>query len=291
LLAFHGQTRNVVDEFKPDVLMLDPFVELHSAEENDNTAVRAVLARLRAMAVAHDMSTAILHHARKGGGDRRGGDAGDPDSLRGASAIVGAARIVLTANIMTEGEADAFGIGEDKRRSYFRLDSAKNNYAPIEAAEWFERQEFLLPNGTDDETADGVAVVWCGRGPRRSCWRSSRQLNQRAVGHDQRWADTGRAFQSVQASRSVGRLPGDGHPRCERKTGRGNDPGVDENGPALESQVQKSRQQGGIGGVCRQYQTANAMTETGGSEPRRFPPVSAFLAPLGAQKKRIGDWR
>ena len=29
----------------PDVLILDPLVELHDAEENDNTALRAVMAK------------------------------------------------------------------------------------------------------------------------------------------------------------------------------------------------------------------------------------------------------
>jgi hypothetical protein len=146
----------LINDFKPDVLMLDPFVELHSAEENDNTAVRAVLARLRAMAYEHNMASAILHHARKGNGEP-----GDPDSLRGASSIVGAARVVLTVNVMTKEEASAFGIKDDKRRDFFRLDGAKNNYAPIEKAEWFVREVITLPNGTgDDDAPDGVAVAW-----------------------------------------------------------------------------------------------------------------------------------
>jgi hypothetical protein len=148
-----------VDEFRPDVLMLDPFVELHSAEENDNTAVRAVLARLRSMANQHEMASAILHHSRKAFGKP---DPGDPDSLRGASAIVGAARVVLTVNVMSKDEAALFGITEEKRRNYFRLDGAKNNYAPIELAEWFERIVVKLPNGSldDDNEPDGVAAIW-----------------------------------------------------------------------------------------------------------------------------------
>ena len=143
-----------VEEFRPDVLILDPFVELHAAEENDNTAVRAVMARFRAMAIDYNMAVVILHHARKGAGAP-----GDPDSLRGASSIVGAARVALTMNVMTEEEAEAFGINKDDRRDYFRLDGAKNNYAPIEEAEWFERKEKILRNGNGG-TGDGVAVAW-----------------------------------------------------------------------------------------------------------------------------------
>jgi AAA domain-containing protein/primase-like protein/bifunctional DNA primase/polymerase-like protein len=143
-----------ITEFNPDVLILDPFVEMHAAEENDNTAVRAVLARLRTMAIEHNMALIILHHSRKGAGDP-----GDPESLRGASSIIGAARIVLTVNVMTKEEAQSFGISPERRRNFFRLDGAKNNYAPIEDAEWFERVEIRLNNG-GDHAGDGVAVAW-----------------------------------------------------------------------------------------------------------------------------------
>ena len=149
------QLEAFVAEFCPDVLMLDPFVELHVAEENDNTAVRAVMARLRSMAIKHNMAVVILHHARKGTGE-----AGDMDSLRGASSIVGAARVVLTVNTMTTQEAESFGLAPERRRNYFRLDGAKNNYAPIEEAEWFERVEIQLDNGEDGGSGDLVAVAW-----------------------------------------------------------------------------------------------------------------------------------
>ncbi len=163
----------LIKDFRPNVLMLDPFVELHQAEENDNTAIRAVMARFRAMAIEHDMSLVILHHARKGGG----GTPGDPDSLRGASSIVGAARVALTLSVMSEDEAKAFGIQSEKRHNYFRLDRAKSNYAPIEEAEWFERHEIKLENGGEGEEPDGVAVVWPWRPPNLWKEHNSTDLN------------------------------------------------------------------------------------------------------------------
>jgi hypothetical protein len=163
-----------VQNFAPDVLMLDPFVELHQAEENDNTAIRAVMARFRAMAIEHDMSVVILHHARKGGGS----SPGDPDSLRGASSIVGAARVALTLSVMSEDEAKGFGISSEKRHNFFRLDRAKSNYAPIEEAEWFERHEIKLDNGGDGEEPDGVAVVWPWKPPNLWAQQQPSVLNQ-----------------------------------------------------------------------------------------------------------------
>jgi hypothetical protein len=145
-----------VARFMPDVLILDPFVELHGAEENDNTAVRAVLARFRDMAAKSNMSVVLLHHSRKGNGEP-----GDPDTLRGASSIVGAARVVLTLTVMSKDEAKAFKIADNSRRNYFRMDGAKSNYAPIDETEWFERQEITLDNaGAPEEPADRVAVAW-----------------------------------------------------------------------------------------------------------------------------------
>lgn len=160
------------EAFNPDVACFDPFVELHDADENDNTAVRAVMAFLRQMAVRHKCAVLVLHHSRKGIGDP-----GDPDSLRGASAIVGAARVVLTLNVMSKEEAKSFGIPEERRRTYFRLDGAKSNYAPIEEAEWFERQEIRLDNDGDGEPADGVAVAWPWKPPSTFADATPAQLN------------------------------------------------------------------------------------------------------------------
>jgi hypothetical protein len=140
-----------IDLWKPDVVMLDPFVELHSSEENDNTAIRQVLARFRAWAVQMQIGLIVLHHARKGAAAP-----GDPDSLRGASAIVGAARIALTVNTMTEAEAQEMGINKDFRRDYFRLDGAKQNYSRIGDADWFERQEYQL----DNDEGVAAALPW-----------------------------------------------------------------------------------------------------------------------------------
>lgn len=141
-----------IEERKPDVLVLDPLVELHDAEENDNTAIRAVMAKFRSLAVQHDMAVVLVHHARKGAG----GAAGDPDSLRGASSIVGAARVVLTVLTMDEEQAAKLGIKPQDRSRYFRVDGAKSNYAPLHEAEWFQRVEYQL----DNDEGVAAAVPW-----------------------------------------------------------------------------------------------------------------------------------
>lgn len=125
-----------------DILMLDPLVELHTSEENDNTGLRAVIAAFRSLAQRLNIAVVLFHHTRKGSTTP-----GDPDAIRGAGAIVGAARMVFTLCVMTEDEAAALSIPSTQRKNYFRLDSAKSNYAPGTDGEWFERIPYELANG------------------------------------------------------------------------------------------------------------------------------------------------
>lgn len=131
----------LVGEFKPDVKFLDPLAELHTAEENNNTALRHVLAHIRAMSKRHDCASGVIHHIRKGG------EAGDMDAVRGAGSLVGAARTVFTVTPMSAEEADGFGIAHAQRRGFFRLDNAKANYVEAGEALWHELQGYELDNG------------------------------------------------------------------------------------------------------------------------------------------------
>lgn len=147
------QLRELIRQRRPALLIADPLAELHTAEENDNTALRAVLAEFRALAIEFDMAVVIVHHTRKGALSP-----GDPDMARGASATIGAARIVLTLCTMSEQDAALFGIAADRktRAQYVRLDDAKQNYASIGNGEWFEKTLYDLANGE----AVPAAVPW-----------------------------------------------------------------------------------------------------------------------------------
>jgi hypothetical protein len=129
-------------ERQVDVLICDPLAELHNAEENDNTAMRAVIAAFRGLASRLGIAVMILHH------DRKGTNApGDMDRMRGASAITGAVRVMLTLTPMSEEEADKFGVEAEHRRRHFRIDGAKSNYAIAQDAEWWKLAGYDLANG------------------------------------------------------------------------------------------------------------------------------------------------
>lgn len=129
-------------ENQADLLVCDPLAELHDSEENDNTAMRQVVASFRSLAQRLDMAVLILHHDRKGTSTP-----GDMDRVRGASSISGAVRVMLTLTTMTTEEAGTFGIQAEERRSYLRIDSAKSNYAPAQEAEWYKLTAIEIENG------------------------------------------------------------------------------------------------------------------------------------------------
>ena len=65
---------------RPKLLVLDPFVRLHRIDENASGEVAPLLAYLRELQRRFHLAVLLVHHARKGGGKMRGGQA-----LRGSS--------------------------------------------------------------------------------------------------------------------------------------------------------------------------------------------------------------
>jgi RecA-family ATPase len=72
-----------ITHHNPDLLIMDPFVKLHSAEENDNIAIQGVLDLIRDLRKARkNLTTVLVHHTKKGGDS-------DGYGLRGASSLYG----------------------------------------------------------------------------------------------------------------------------------------------------------------------------------------------------------
>jgi hypothetical protein len=69
-----------VAALRPRLLILDPFVRLHRIDENVSGEVAPLLAYLRELQRRHQLSVVVVHHARKGAGKARAGQA-----LRGSS--------------------------------------------------------------------------------------------------------------------------------------------------------------------------------------------------------------
>jgi hypothetical protein len=69
-----------VAKLKPRLLILDPFVRLHRVDENASGEVAPLLAYLRELQRRYHVAVTLVHHAKKGGGHIRAGQA-----LRGSS--------------------------------------------------------------------------------------------------------------------------------------------------------------------------------------------------------------
>jgi len=80
LEADRGSLDETVVKLRPRLLVLDPFVRLHRIDENASGEVAPLLAYLRELQRRHGVAVALVHHAKKGGGRARAGQA-----LRGSS--------------------------------------------------------------------------------------------------------------------------------------------------------------------------------------------------------------
>jgi AAA domain len=128
-----------------DIISLDPFVKTHSVEENNNSAIDDVVQVLTDLGAKYSIAVDAPHHTSKGPADP-----GNASRARGASAMNNGGRLVYTLNTMSPEEAEAFGIGEDERKSYIRMDSGKVNITrALGAAKWFRLVSVPLGNGTD----------------------------------------------------------------------------------------------------------------------------------------------
>ncbi len=76
--------RETVDAIRPTLLVLDPFIRLHRADENASKEVAPLLGYLRELQREFGAAVLLVHHARKGSGKGRPGQA-----LRGSSDLHG----------------------------------------------------------------------------------------------------------------------------------------------------------------------------------------------------------
>ena len=107
-----------------EVIIIDPLVSIHTGDENSNVDMEQVMGILRGLAERTDAAVLVLHHIRKSSGSSPNVD----DSMRGASAVVNAARHTMLLTSLSIKDASRYGIVELERGLYFGVTSGKNNY-------------------------------------------------------------------------------------------------------------------------------------------------------------------
>ncbi|MGH8290611.1 MAG: AAA family ATPase [Steroidobacteraceae bacterium] len=116
----------------PDVLavFVDPLAAWHRLIENSNEALQLLCASMRALAVQGNRHVGIDHHIVKASMFDPEAHVGNLAAIRGAGAIGAAIRWAFTLARLTPETALAYGVPEEERKRYRRLDSLKASYGP-----------------------------------------------------------------------------------------------------------------------------------------------------------------
>ena len=145
-----NEINETLERNKIDVVILDPFISIHSVSENNNPLIDQVVKLLGRITNQNNCAIEIVHHVRK---PAQGQHEITAEDTRGGGAIVNAVRSCQVLNRMSVKEAEHARIEQDQRFRYFRVDGGKQNLAPPEKAKWRYLQSIDLPNG------DNVQVV------------------------------------------------------------------------------------------------------------------------------------
>lgn len=141
-------------------VILDPLIEIHEAEENDNADMGRVMKTIRERAGETAASWTLIHHTKKPPAASSESYAGNPDSARGASAIIGNVRLALTLFGMSEKDAETYGVAPALRHQYLRLDDGKQSFtAKRLSADWLKREMVLVKNGEVSPVLVPVALT------------------------------------------------------------------------------------------------------------------------------------
>ncbi len=146
---------------KVDVILFDPLAAMHDLPENDNAAMNFLLDLLRQIADRTGVAIVLTHHTSKAAAQDM--DAAGAGAVRGASAVVDGSRVTRTLVRMTPKEAARFGVPEEQRRSFLRIEDAKVNLSPAGSARWVRTVSVPLGNGADYWPRGdfvGVAEAW-----------------------------------------------------------------------------------------------------------------------------------
>jgi RecA-family ATPase len=152
--ALVQQISAALGENQIDLAIFDPFVTLHNVSEVDSGKMDTVVRLFASIGDENDCGIEIAHHVRK----PVAGTNGDYDvhDIRGVAAITDAVRAARVLNRMNEKDAESAGCSDIERLSRFRVDRAKGNYSPAQAATWRQFVSVELANGDDV----GVVAPW-----------------------------------------------------------------------------------------------------------------------------------
>ena len=162
-IAINELTVKVVSAFLTDneieVLAIDPMVDTHSLQENDNGAINKVMKGFKMIAQSSKSAVILAHHIAKGSTGEN--SKVDPvDAARGATAIINASRIVLVLRNMNENDRSTYEIDQEHVAQYVEIVDAKANLSLKGLPTYIQKASVDILNGDEDyPEGDSVGVV------------------------------------------------------------------------------------------------------------------------------------
>jgi AAA domain len=146
-----------LDQIAPDVLIIDPLINvMGGVDANNNSAAALLIGQLAALAAKRRIAVMIAHHVAKGR------DPTSAESAMGAASFVNLCRIALGIEPLAEAAAGRIGLPPWEAKSVFRVVGTKQNYSPPDADDrWFRLLSVEIQNQQPPVyvTGDRVAVV------------------------------------------------------------------------------------------------------------------------------------
>jgi hypothetical protein len=146
-----------LDHTKPDVLIIDPLINvMGGADANNNTAAALLMGHLAGLAVNRRIAVALAHHTSKGR------DVASAESAMGAASFINLARIALAIEPLDAKDAGNIGLPPWEAWSVFRVLGTKQNFSPPNLKDrWFRLVSVDMQNAMPPIYLNGdqVAVV------------------------------------------------------------------------------------------------------------------------------------
>lgn len=120
--------------------VIDTLSGIHKGDENSNAEMAGLIGAFRRVAQGANCAVVFLHHMSKGAALNNLADI--QQASRGASSLTDNVRWQGYMSVMTEEEANAFGVPVDERKMYVRFGISKVNYGLPASDSWYQRNDF-----------------------------------------------------------------------------------------------------------------------------------------------------
>ena len=131
-----------LDQIKPDILILDPLINLMGGvNANDNSAAALLMGKFVSLAARRRMAVAVAHHAAKGR------DPISAESAMGAASFINLTRIALGIEPLDQKDAEKLGLPPWEAKSVFRVLGTKQNFSPPQETDrWYRLRSYEIQN-------------------------------------------------------------------------------------------------------------------------------------------------